>query len=95
MSLPLVFRAEARAELEEAYHWYEDQQAGLGEEFLNAIREVLELIQEHPKLYEQVHRDIRRGLPRRFPYGVYYRLTPGRIEVLAGRREPAGWRERI
>jgi hypothetical protein len=31
MSLPLVFQAGVRDEIDEAYAWYEDQRAGLGE----------------------------------------------------------------
>jgi len=31
---PLTLRPVARAEIDEAYHWYEERRAGLGEEFL-------------------------------------------------------------
>ncbi len=36
MSLPIIFRPEARAEFDEAYDWYEGQHAGLGEKFARA-----------------------------------------------------------
>jgi hypothetical protein len=37
MRLPVVFRPEARDEVDEAYAWYERQRPGLGEEFLAAV----------------------------------------------------------
>lgn len=97
MSLPLVFHREARDELHEAYRWYEERRAGLGEEFLAAVRDVLNRVQAHPEIYAQVYQDVRRGVTRRFPYAIYYRVRPERVEVLAvfhGRRDPRGWQER-
>ena len=97
MSLPAVFRREAQDEMDEAYAWYEQHSPGLGEEFLTAVLRVVERIRENPTLYAPVHGDIRRGVTRRFPYGIYYRARPDRVEVLAvyhGRRDPRGWQER-
>jgi plasmid stabilization system protein ParE len=97
MSLPLVFRPEARDEIDEAYAWYERQRPGLGEGFLSAVREVLDRIQGTPEAYAQVYRDVRCGLTRRFPYGVFYRVEADRIVVLAvyhSRRDPRGWQDR-
>jgi len=41
---PPIFRPAAAADVEDAYRWYEAQQAGLGEEFLAAVRIVIELM---------------------------------------------------
>ena len=97
MRLPVVFRPEARDEVDEAFAWYERQRPGLGEEFLAAVREVLDRIQENPEIYAVAYRDVRRGLTGRFPYGVFYRVEAARIVVLAvyhGRRDPRSWQER-
>ena len=48
MSLPIVFRVEARAEFDRAFDWYEQQRRGLGVEFLTCVTEVLERIQSFP-----------------------------------------------
>jgi plasmid stabilization system protein ParE len=40
---------------------------------------------------------VRRGLVRRFPYGVFYVVTDDAIVILAvfhASRDPAGWRSR-
>jgi toxin ParE1/3/4 len=97
MSLPIVFRPEAQADVLEARDWYEQQGAGLGDAFAESVRETLSRIQAMPELYAAVLRNVRRGKLRRFPYVVYYRVLPDRIEVLGvlhGRRDPRIWQER-
>ena len=96
MSLPLAFHAQVRDEVDEAYAWYQ-QRAGLGEDFLSAVQEVLDRIQQNPQMYGVVYRDVRRGLLRRFPYGVFYRVETNRVLILAvyhSRRDPQGWQSR-
>lgn len=96
MSLPVVITPEAEAEFDEAADWYE-QRAGLGAAFTAAVREVLNRIAELPLLHQVVYKDIRRGVVRRFPYSVFYRVDPDRIAVIAvfhDRRDPAIWQGR-
>lgn len=97
MSLPLVFQAGVRDEIDEAYGWYEAQRSGLGEDFLTAVREVLDRIERDPEIHAPAYRGVRHGRLTRFPYAVYYRLEPDRIVVIAvhhGRRNPEDWRSR-
>jgi len=98
MNLPLVFHPDVHPEVEEAYRWYEEQRPGLGDDFLTAIEEVFERIGRTPEIHPTIYRDVRRSLPRRFPYGVFYRVRPDRVEVIAvyhSRRDPSGWRNRV
>ena len=67
---PLVLRAAAAADVEEAYGWYENQRAGLGEEFLASVQSALEAILAHREAAPIIHRDTRRVLVKRFPYGT-------------------------
>jgi plasmid stabilization system protein ParE len=93
----VVFRPEARADLESAYRWYEDRRRGLGEELLLVVDAAIEQIRRAPEAYPVVHRDVRRVLTRRFPYGVFYLVESRRIVVLAvfhGRRDPESVRGR-
>ena len=41
MTLPLRDRQEVRADVDTAYSWYENQRAGLGDEFLTALSDIL------------------------------------------------------
>ena len=93
----LTLRPEAAADVEDAYLWYEAQRPGLGEEFLESLDSTLRLIEENPKQYQIVHRDIRRVLLRRFPYCVYYLALEQGVVVLAclyARRDPRTWKTR-
>ncbi len=57
----------------------------------------LSQIKRHPDASPVVHRQIRRALLRRFPYGVFYLLEDTRILVLAvfhAKRSPALWKKR-
>lgn len=94
---PPIFRPAAAADVEDAYRWYESQQGGLGEEFLAAVRVVIESMMANPELFPVVHRRTRRALLRRFPYGLYYRIVDDQIVVVAcmhGRRDPRRWQSR-
>ena len=94
---PPVFRPAAAAEVEEAYRWYESQRPGLGDEFLGAVQAALDSVVAHPEVFSVLHRDTRRALLKRFPYGRYYRLLGENIVVVAGfhaKRDPKEWRSR-
>jgi plasmid stabilization system protein ParE len=93
----LALRLEARDEIDEAFTWFEEQRVGLGHEFLDDLRECLELIRAKPEWYAVLYRGIRAKPFRRFPYVVYFRASDKRVDVVAvqhGHRNPRGWRWR-
>src|SRR5262245_50454179 len=97
MTWPLVFHPEVKEEVNEAYRWYESQRYGLGDDFLAALEAVYHHIGETPKAHQVIYKDIRRALPRRFPYGIFYRVLVDRVEVIAVqhcRRDPERWKSR-
>jgi len=94
---PHVFRAAAAADVERAYAWYEQQRAGLGEEFLVAVGQTVNDVLDAPERRPVVHRYTRRALVPRFPYGLYYRVVNDTVVFVAcfhTRRDPAGWKRR-
>ncbi len=97
MEYVLTFRAEARDEMEDAFNWYEDQKATLGEDFLACVDTTLDLIEQRPESYRVVFQDFRRAVIHRFPYVIYYRIISSRIIVIAvvhGKRDPKIWQAR-
>ena len=64
-------RSEAESDLDEATKWTEEQRLGLGSEFLDEVLRVLSAISEQPEGFPLVHKEIRRAVTRRFPFGVY------------------------
>jgi plasmid stabilization system protein ParE len=78
------YRAEAQAEIGNAYFWFEDQLTGLGARFIGELETLDARIAENPFLYQIVEApEIRRGLLRRFPYSLLYRVLAEEVDVLA------------
>ena len=97
MSYRLEFRAEASADIAEAFSWYEVERAGLGAEFEAELDRTLHLVITMPGAGRVVYRTLRRALMRRFPFVIYYRFEGDLVEVrgvLHTRRRPGTWRRR-
>ena len=97
MRVPLQFHPAVRGETDSAYSWYEQQRAGLGTEFLDAVELVLNEITANPARYGFAVDDIREGTLPRFPYAIYYRVKSNHIRLLAvyhTSRDPSGWQSR-
>ncbi len=95
---PLVsIRPEAEADLDETRRWYEQQRQGLGDDFLLCFEEALDKVRRNPAIYPIVYKHLRRGLIRRFPYGIFYFVEADTIVVVGvfhGRRDPKRWQLR-
>ena len=93
----IIMRPVAEAEISEAFRWYEDKSEGLGSEFMRALDAALASIQRNPMAYAVVHKQMRRTLLRRFPYGVIYLFQDNAVIVLGcfhASRNPKQWRNR-
>ena len=82
MSLEIKLRPELLDEVSEAYGWYEERAAGLGDEFLRAFYAAIARVGRRPTLFRKVHSDFRRLLLRRFPFFLYYRIETDTIAFL-------------
>jgi len=81
MSLPIILRPQAEADLKDARDWYATQSPGLEIAFAESVDHVLERIAAMPQKYAVVFRDLRRGKLRRFPYVIYYRVLSDRSRL--------------
>lgn len=98
VSLLIVVRDEAEADIAEAAFWYERRAVGLGAEFVRSIDACLSLISRQPEVFPIIYRQARMGLPRKFPYLVIYRVLPDFISIVAvmhGSRHPRRWKSRV
>ena len=94
MALPVVYRRKLGRDLAGAYGWYEEQRAGLGEEFLAAVDTTFDAIERIPEMFRRVHGEVRRANVSRFPYAVFYRIDPKSVVVLTilhTARDPKLW----
>lgn len=94
---PVIISTEAESDLTQAYLWYEKQVEGLGGEFLLCVDACIQNITRGPKIFQKVHKNIRRALIRRFPYGIFYIEQPDYIMIIAvfhASRDPSRWQSR-
>ena len=87
----------AEKDLEQGYLFYEQQQAGLGTYFLDALYTDIDSL----TFYGGIHLKVwgyHRLLSKRFPFAIYYSINPKTALVTAildCRRKPSWVRERI
>jgi len=100
VSWRLDIRREALADIETAAAWYEEQEPGLGRDFLRTVRQAINSLPTNPLLYRvrDRRRNVRWFLPPRFPYRICYRLRDDVITVFAvihAARHEREWGKRV
>ena len=94
----MIFHPEALEEFNAAAAYYEEQSAGFGFRFVDAIESGLRQIERSPTTWRCIRNDIRRFLVKTFPFGIVYAPVEGEIFVLAImhlKREPDYWLGRL
>lgn len=100
MSYRLVVRPEVDADLTEAEAWYEQQEAGLGREFLRAARDTIDTLSSNPLIYHVRSRrkQVRWACPHRFPYRIIFRVIRDTVVIYAvvhAARHDRQWSKRL
>ena len=88
----------AQRDIREAVDWYEEQHEDLGLRFVEAVSRALLQVIENPTRFQTVHRNARRALAGRFPYGIYFVAAEDLIRVVAVvhlHRDARAWRRRL
>lgn len=75
MNFRLIFHPLADLEYRDAFLWYENEQAGLGERFEKMIDQRLLKIIEHPENYGISKRPYREASIEFFPYTIVYKIN--------------------
>lgn len=73
MSYKIEITPEAEREIAEAKEWYEEQQVGLGESFVQTIKEHINSLEGDNPEHKISFDEVRRVLVKRFPYVIYYK----------------------
>lgn len=98
MPKTLTLTEDAQQDLDDAYQWYQEQNHGLGQEFIRCIDAKLSEISRSPLHYQIVfNKRVHRALTNRFPFSIYFTNEENIITVFAilhQRRDPADWKSR-
>lgn len=95
--MDVIWSPAAADELVDAAEYYDEQTAGLGDEFLAEIEAAVTAIREFPQAWQLIEANVRRCLLRRLPYGLVYTVSKRRITIVATmhlRRAPGYWKKR-
>jgi len=79
----LVLSAKAETDLAEAVDWYNHIRPGLGDGLVLCVEQANDRIIDYPAAFPVILPGVRRALIRRYPYGVFFRVRPMRVEVEA------------
>ena len=93
-SVEISLLDQALLDLEAGRQFYENQEQGLGEHFLNSVFDDLHSLREFAGIHP-VHFSCQRMLTKRFPFAIYYEVHDGTariIAVLDMRQNPDGIR---
>jgi len=85
MSLRLIVRPEAEADIMEAALWYEGRAPGMGLEVTAELHAAVERALANPLAYLLLrkHPQVRRVLTRRFPYRIFFIVRSDALIVFA------------
>ena len=98
MTKTLILTKDEQQDLDGAYKWYQEQNNGLGQEFIRCVDAKLSEISRHPLHHQIVLNDkVHRALTNRFPFSIYFVNEEDIITVFAilhQRRSPDSWKSR-
>lgn len=89
---------QAEADLIEGFHFYETQQAGVGNYFLANLYADIESLRFYGGIHLKPYKNYHRLLARRFPFAVFYTVQDNTAFIHAivdCRRDPAWLRQRL
>jgi plasmid stabilization system protein ParE len=93
----VALTSETKAELSAILDWYGVLSPSIVRQFIDEYEILIGRLAENPHQFQIVRAGVRRAGMRRFPYGLFYRIRPDRIEVIAclhTSRNPNHWQRR-
>jgi len=89
---------QARDDLIEGFHFYEDKEEGLGDYFLACLYSDIESLKVFGGIHPRPYRHFHRSLSKRFPFAIFYSVDDEVVRiraVLDCRRNPSWIRQRL
>jgi plasmid stabilization system protein ParE len=99
VSVSLILTESAQKDLDDAFRWYEEQDSGLGKDFIRCVDAKIANLSRNPLYYQVVkNENVHRALVSRFPFSIYFVNEEELISIFAilhQRRSPDFWKSRI
>lgn len=97
MTREILLHTEAEAEVLQALEWYADRSPVAARAFVQELNHVINLAVRSPETWPRTYGNTRHIVFPRFPFDLVFRLTSGKIEIVAvahQRRAPLYWSDR-
>jgi plasmid stabilization system protein ParE len=97
MSRVFTIHETAEAEINEAADFYDLENPGLGNVFLDEVEHAIEAISRYPEVAPVVRNGMRKKHLMKFPYSLIYSVRSDEVRLLAvahQKRRPFYWRGR-
>ncbi len=91
------FHPAALQEAEDAQSWYAERSVFAASAFIRELSLAIQRVLEAPHRYPTAEGRTRKALLDRFPFTVYYRVTPDVVSIIAvahQKRRPGYWSSR-
>ena len=88
----------AQNDIEKAKKYYNDKKKGLGNEFWQETKALLNLIEKNPNQFQIIIDETRRANLKRFPFGIFYvakNFIVNVFGVIHFSRSPELWQKRV
>jgi plasmid stabilization system protein ParE len=102
MSWRIVVRCEIEDDLTAAADWYDSNEDGLGDRFIDEVFQVFDALEKNPLLRSRSHprKNIRWRYPQHFPYHVIYEVNEQDSSVIIAAvphaaRHDRHWKRRV
>jgi len=92
------FHPKASEELITSSEFYETKIVGLGDEFLNEIERMIQVLEDTPLLGVEIENPFRRAVLHRFPFSLIYTAEKNTLWIVAvahQRLKPGYWKSRV
>ncbi|HTK22022.1 MAG TPA: type II toxin-antitoxin system RelE/ParE family toxin [Mucilaginibacter sp.] len=77
----LVIKPKAIEMAKEAYEWYNEQQAGLGDLFLDELEGYYDKLEELPLAYSKIKKNFRQAVLHKFPYVIVFEIIKKEVVI--------------
>ncbi len=88
----------AQGDLIDGYHFYESQETGLGNYFLDTLYSDIDSLRFFGGIHRKAYKNLHRALSKRFPFAIYYTLESETVRVRSVvdcRRNPSWVRQHL
>ena len=77
----LIIRSVAAKMAKEAYEWYDEQQAGLGDVFFSELQSCYDKLESWPEAYPKIKKHYRPLVMHKFPYVIIFEISGSNVVV--------------